>query len=232
MANIQTASRKIRILIADDSEEIRNYLRKIITNENNFEVIDMVASAAGAVKAAIQLNPDIVLMDIQMETRTAGIEGIKKIRDYNPSIKNIVLTVHNQDNLIYQAYTAGAMDYIVKTSNTRDILNSLCAVANNNLILRPEIANRLMSICQRIQEEHSTLKEILKIMMGITNTEFEIIKLVYYGNTYKNIAKQRFVEETTIRTEIHRILQKFKKKKMKDVINTLQDINFFKIFDF
>lgn len=203
----------------------------MIRHEADMELAGAASSGMEAVQMAAAINPDIVLMDIQMESKTAGIEAIEKIRLANPAIKAIVLTIHSRDDLLYRAYAAGAMDYIIKTSAIADILKSIRAVAANNLMLRPDIANKIVGECLRIQEEQSKIKEILKVMMKITNTEFEIIKLAYDGYSYKNIAEQRFVEETTIRTEIHWILKKFNRTKMKDVITLLKEIHFFETFD-
>jgi DNA-binding NarL/FixJ family response regulator len=221
----------IRVLIAEDSTEIRSYFEGIIKKELDMDIVGSASSGSEAVEKTISINPDIVLMDIQMETKTAGIEAIKQIRVYNPAIKSIVLTIHNRDDLLYRAYAAGAMDYIIKTSSIADILKSIRGVAANNLMLRPDIANKIIGECMRLQEEQGKMKEVLKVMMKITNTEFEIIKLVYDGCSYRNIAEQRFVEETTIRSEIYWILKKFKKNKMKDVIHLLKEINFFETFN-
>jgi DNA-binding NarL/FixJ family response regulator len=218
-------------LIAEDSEEISGYFKAAIQQEEDMEVIGTALTGLEAVEKAAKLNPGIVLMDIQMETKTAGIDAIEKIRAANPAIKAIVLTIHSRDDLLYRAYAVGAMDYIIKTSPLNDVLKSIRAVASNNLMLRPEIANKLMGEYRRIQEEQGKVKEIFKVMMKITNTEFEIIKLVYDGYSYKGIAQQRFVEETTIRSEIYWILKKFNKRRMKDVISLLRDIRFFEIFD-
>ncbi|WP_010258664.1 response regulator transcription factor [Treponema primitia] len=221
----------IRIIIAEDSSEIRNYFNKIIQSEADMEVAALAASGAEAVEKALLIKPDIILMDIQMESRTDGIEAIAKIHGKEPAIKAIVLTIHSRDDLLYQAYAAGAMDYIIKTNDVADVLTSIRAVASNSLMLRPEIANKIMSEARRIQETQDQMKEILRVMMKITNTEFEIIKLAYDGYSYKDIATQRLVEETTIRSEIYWILKKFNKNKMKDVIKSLKEINFFETFN-
>ncbi|GHT65626.1 DNA-binding response regulator [Spirochaetia bacterium] len=222
---------KIRVLIADDTAEIVNYFAHIIRQEEDIEVAGLAFSGEEAVAKVRELNPHIVLMDIQMETKTAGIDAIEKIREFNPAIKTIILTIHSRDDLIFKAYTVGAMDYIIKTSPVEEILSSIRAVASNTLMLRPEIANRILGESRRISETQSKVKEVLKVMMKISNTEYEIIKMAYDGYPYKKIAEQRFVEETTIRSEIYWILKKFNKKKMKDVITLLKEINFFALLE-
>ena len=222
---------RIGVLIADDANEIADYFAGIISQEEDMEVLALASSGEEAVVKARALNPQIVLMDIQMETKTAGIDATKQIREYNPAIKVIILTIHSRDDLIFKAYTAGAMDYIIKTSPVEDILKSIRAASSNSLMLRPEIANKIMEESRRISEKQSKMKEVLKVMMKISNTEFEIIRMAYNGYSYREIAELRFVEETTIRSEIYRILKKFDKKRMKDVILLLKEINFVDFFE-
>jgi DNA-binding NarL/FixJ family response regulator len=219
----------IRINIADDSAEIRSYFRAIIQNENDMEVVATAASGREAVEQALNFKPDIILMDIQMQSRTDGIEAIEEIHKKELSIKIIVLTIHSRDDLLFRAYAAGAIDYIIKTRDKQDILISIRAAASNTLLLRPEIAGKIMGEARRIQESRNKMKEILRVMM-ITNNEFEIIKLVYNGHTYRDMADRRFVEETTIRSEVSLILKKFKRNRMKDLIKELKEINFFETF--
>jgi len=222
---------KIGVLIADDAKEIADYFAGFIQQEEDMEVLGLAFSGEEAVSKAKALNPQIVLMDIQMETKTAGLDAIEHIRNYNPAIKVIILTIHSRDELIFKAYTVGAMDYIIKTSPVEDILKSIRAASSNGLMLRPEIAKKIIDESNRISEKQGKMKEILKVMMMISNTEFEIIRMVYNGYSYKEIAERRFVEETTIRSEIYRILKKFDKKRMKDVILILKEINFMDLFE-
>ena len=223
--------RKIRVLIAEDSKEIRDFFKMIIQNESDMMVVDVAGNGHDAVAKTIEHHPDIVLMDIQMETKTAGIEAIEKIRDFDPAIKTIVLTIHRRDDLLFKAYAVGASDYIIKTDSIVDILNSIRAVMSNNLLLRPEIANKIMGEYMRIQKQQNKMKEVLHVMMKITNTEYEILMLVYNGYSYKSIAQRRCVEETTVRSEIFRIMKKFGMNKMKDVIGLLREIHFFEVVD-
>jgi DNA-binding NarL/FixJ family response regulator len=221
----------ISVLIAEDSREIREYFKGILQSENDIEVVGEAASGVEAVEQALRLMPDIVLMDIQMDTRTDGIEAIGQIKKRAPEIKALVLTIHKNDELLYRAYAAGAMDYIFKTNSADMVISSIRAASSNTLSLRPEIANKIMTEARRVAASQDKMKEVLKVMMKITNTEFEIIKLAYDGCKYREMAKLRYVEETTIRSEIYWILKKFNKKKMKDVISLLKEINFFETFD-
>ena len=183
----------IKVFIADDASEIRAYFQMILQNEPDMEVVGTASSGKEAVDKVMKLCPDIVLMDIQMESRMAGIEAIEKIRELNPDIKSIVLTIHEKDDFLFKAYAVGAADYIIKTRSVVEIINSIRNVMANKLMLRPDVANKIMGEYMRIKEEQGKMKETLKIMTKLTNTEYEILKLIFNGYSYKNIA-QRYVE--------------------------------------
>jgi len=219
--------------LADDGEDIRDYLCEIIANEHcssehdsneysSMEVIGTAANSRDAIELVDKLLPDIVLMDIQMETRTAGIDAIEIIRSKHPEIKCIVITIHEDDEYLFQAYLVGAADYIIKTSEPDKIIKSIYDVNTNQLLLRPEVAQKIMREYRRIQSTHSHMRNTLQVMMKVSTAEYEILRLIYDGHSYRSIAKLRCVEETTIRSQVNHILKKFKKKRMKEVIAELR----------
>ncbi|GAA0179552.1 response regulator transcription factor [Clostridium sediminicola] len=221
---------KIKIVIVDDMKNIVDYFKMILNNEPDMEVIGTANSGIEGVKVVKEQKPDVVLMDIQMESRMAGIEAIKLIKEELANVKIIVLTIHQEDELLFAAYSSGAMDYIVKTSSVVKILQSIRNVYNNQLSLRPDIAEKILGEFTRLRNAQSSLIETLNIVSKLTNSEFEILKAVYNGCKYKQIAKQRYVEEITIRGQVNKILKKFQEKKMKDVVKKLKQLNFFDIY--
>jgi DNA-binding NarL/FixJ family response regulator len=222
---------KIGIVVVDDAEEIRNYFKMILSKENDMQVVGEASNGKEAYDVVAKTKPDIVLMDIQMETETAGIDAIKRINEEFDCVKTIVLTVHEEDELLFQAYTVGAMDYIVKTSSIVDIIQSIRNVYKNEMSLRPEIAEKIISEFSRLRTQQSSLIYTLNIISKLTNSEFEILKAVYNGNSYKQITNQRCVEEVTIRTQVNKILKKFQMRSMKDVIRLLKGMKFFEIYN-
>ncbi len=221
---------KIRIVIVDDFEDIRNHFKMILARETDMEVVATASSGAEGYEVVMQHQPDIVLMDVQMETEMAGIETTRKIKEQMDAIKVIVLTIHEEDEILFKAYGAGAIDYIVKTSSIVEILNSIRNVYNNKLSLRPEVAGKIITEFARLQNEQSNLVGTLNVMSKLTNTEFIILKAIYGGKTYQQIAKERFVEEVTIRTQVNKILKKFEKQSMKEVIKALKELRIFDIY--
>ena len=216
----------IRILLADDSAEIRSYFHSVLSREPDFEVVGEADSGEACVKAAEALRPDIILMDIQMETETAGIDAARVIHDSMPESKIIMLTIHSDDEMLFQAYSGGALDFIVKTDSIAKIISSIHSVSSNQMQLRSDVAAKIVTEFQRIRNEKASLLYTLNILSKMTNSEFEVLCCIYNGDTYKEVAKTRFVSEVTIKSQVNSILKKFGMKRMKDVIAVLNQVDF------
>ncbi len=222
---------RIRILMADDSAEVCGYFNGIISHEPDMEWVGCVSSGAEAVRTARLLRPDIVLMDIQMETRTAGITASGQIIAGLPKTKVIILTILEDDELLFQAYCAGVTDYIIKTDPTERILTSIRNAHRNQLILRPEYAEKIIEELKRVREEQHSLLYSLNTLSRLSNSEFEVLKSLYQGLNARQISEKRFVSLGTVKTQIHSILQKFGFKSVREVVRKLHEINFDYIID-
>ena len=138
----------IRIMMADDSPEIRNYFAGFLSHEADMELVGSASSGAEAVQMAGELRPDIILMDIQMETRVAGIAASKQILAKYPAIKIIILTILEDDDLLFQAYCAGVIDYINETFRPGDVVFSLMSqytpvTAVPEVMAHPKLSRRI-----------------------------------------------------------------------------------------
>lgn len=216
----------IRVLIVDDMEEIREYLRDLIAEfADDIQVAGFASSGREAVEAALRDRPDVVLMDVQMETRTAGVTAIDAIHKAAPEIRCIVLTIHENDEYLFQAYQCGASDYIIKTMEPQAIVAAIRDVYENELLLRPQVAKKFIREYQRLQANQSQVQEALEVMLLLSAAEYEVLRLINDGYSYRDIARLRFVEESTIRSQANHILKKFRKKRMRDVVALLRDLN-------
>ena len=216
----------IRIMIADDNLEIRSYFSNILTHETDMELAGCASSGAEAIRMARELKPDIILMDIQMETRVAGIAASKQIIEEMPGTKIIILTILEDDDLLFQAYCAGVTDYIIKTDSISQILTSVRNAYQNQFILRPQYAEKIVVELKRVKEEQMSLLYSLNMLTKLSNSEFEVLKCLYQGMNARQIYEARFVSLGTVKTQIHSILQKFGLKSMNEVIKQLKVIRF------
>jgi len=222
---------KIRIAIVEDMIDIAEYFAMVLAKEPDFEIVGIAHSGTKGVELVQNTVPDIVLMDIQMEHQFAGIEAIEKIKAKFPAIKVIVLTVNEEDEMIYRAFAAGASEYIIKSASVADIINSIHLVHENQLSLRPEIASKILDEFSRIKTYQDTLIYTLNIIAKLTTAEFEVLVALRQGKTYHQVATERYVEDVTIRTQVNKILKKFGEHNIKTVIKRLETLKIFDIYD-
>ena len=217
---------RIRILMADDNPEICSYFSAILSGEPDMELIGSASSGAEAVRLAQELRPDIVLMDIQMETRVAGITASRQILAALPQTKVIILTILEDDDLLFQAYCAGVIDYIIKPDAAEQIVTSIRNAYQNQLVLRPQYAGKIIDELKRVKEEQYSLLYSLNMLTRLSNSEFEVLKSLYQGMNARQISEERFVSLGTVKTQIHSILQKFGMKSVSEVVRQLHEIRF------
>ena len=222
---------RIRIIMADDNPDICSYFSGLLSAEEDMELAGTAASGAEAVQLARQTRPDIVLMDIQMETRTAGIAASRQILSELPETKVIILTILEDDDLLFQAYCAGVIDYIIKTDAAGQILTSIRNAYRNQLILRPQYAEKIIDELKRVREEQVSLLYSLNVLTRLSNSEFEVLRSLYQGMNARRISEERFVSLGTVKTQIHSILKKFGMKSVSEVVRQLHAIRFDYIID-
>lgn len=220
----------IRILIADDFFDVRDYFRMVLSKECDFEIVGTAGSGGEAVELAMEKQPDVILMDITMEGKLSGIEATGRIKAKLPGTKVIILTMHDDDEILFQAFSTGAEDYLIKDSSLVEVIQSIKNVYANQLALRPEISKKIQQEFTRMRGEKLKLIETLNIISNLTNSEFEIIRACCMGKKYRQIAKERCVEEVTIRTHVNNILRKFAKRRMKEVVELMRETDIMEIY--
>ena len=223
---------KIRIALVDDISDIREYMCSIFSREADMEIVGTASSGKEGIKVVLETKPDIVLMDIQMETDTAGIDAIRTIKEKLEAVKIIVLTIHDEDELLFQAFCAGAVDFVTKTSSIVEVLNSVRSVYSNKMSLRPDISQKIVEEMARLKSAETSLLYGMNIISRLTTSEFEILRALYDGYSYKQIARQRSVEDVTIRTQVNKMTKKFEGTSLKGVVDTLKKIQFFEYYKF
>lgn len=221
----ENMDRKIKVLIAEDMEPIRRKYVKIINASEDLEVVSDVEFGEEAVKQAKERKPDVILMDIEMETPDAGIRATQRILQDNPDVRIIILTVYEEDELIFTAFQLGVCDYILKNASQEEIIKSIHNAYENHCPLRPEIASRILGEFKRVRSYETSFLYAVNIVSTLTTTELEILGLLLEGKTRKEICSLRQVEMSTVKTQIHNILQKFNKTSMDEIIDMINNMN-------
>lgn len=222
---------KIRIIICDDMPQICRHFEKVISSCDDMQVIAVASDGKEVTRLAAELVPDIILMDIQLENEEAGIAATERILAKNPEIKIIMITVHKEDDLIFKSYGAGAVDYIIKTETDEEIINSIRNVYKNEVFIRPSIAKKILTEFSKMYKSQASIMYTIAIITNLTNSEIDILKLIYHGVKRKDIADMRNVELVTINTQVRNILKKLGYRNTNEMISSLKALGIAKILD-
>lgn len=219
----------IRVLIAEDIEPVLKRYVRILKTDENIEVVGQVQTGREAAAVAIQQRPDVVLMDVEMETRTAGLDATKEILARRPETKIIILTVYEDDETVFQAFQLGVSDYFLKNSPPEEIISCVKDAYKNLSPIRPVIAKKIRDEFQRTKKQESSILYYMHTVSQLTQTELDILNLTAEGYTRQQICDIRCVELSTIKSQIHNILKKFNSSNMQELVATL---NSYRIFDY
>lgn len=194
--------KRIRILIADDHQLFREGLRALLSTQPEFDVVGEAASGEEAIIQANDLQPDVILMDIQMPSLN-GIEAIRRIHNTNPHIRVIVVTVFEEDDSVFAAMRAGARGYISKGADQLEIFKVIRAVANGESLFGPKVTEWLTNFFSAPNQAASR-----EIFSELTAREHEVLTLIAQGFTNAEIARRLFLSSKTVRNHISNIFSK------------------------
>jgi DNA-binding NarL/FixJ family response regulator len=200
---------RIRILLAEDQEIVRQGLRYIIEAQPDMLVVGEAADGNDAVRLAFSAQPEVILMDIRMPGRT-GIEATRDILQSRPGTRIILLTTFDIQEYVYDGIRAGAVGYLLKDAETQTLLESIRAAQRGAVIYRSESSRQALSKIlgneNGIGMPGDTLPPLVE---PLTDREQEILQQMAYGLRNSEIASLLSISEGTVKTHIHRILQKF-----------------------
>ncbi len=193
---------KQRILIVDDHEVVRIGLRSLLQHHPQFEVVGEAGTAKEAIDKVAQLLPDAVLMDIRLPG-PSGIEACEEITHTYPNTKVIMLTSYAEDEMLFSAIRAGASGYVLKQIGGDDLVKALEAVGRGEAPLDPAMTKRIFQEVKRVvkQEEASAFAHL-------SDNEKKVLLKVSEGKTNREISKELFLGEGTIRNYVSSILSK------------------------
>jgi NarL family two-component system response regulator LiaR len=198
--DLGTATRAARVLIADDQTLFRSGLARLLAVDDRVNVVGEAVDGAEAVKLALALKPDIVLMDIKMPNLD-GIEATRRILAENPKIRVLMLTTFEADNHVIQALNAGASGYVLKDSQASAIVSSILAVVAGERVMASAVANRVLEMLTGA----TTPKEFYD---GLTAREVEILKMLATGMANKQIAFKLKISDKTVRNHVSNMYEK------------------------
>lgn len=199
----QTASQKIRVLLADDHTILRAGLRMMLDAQPDIEVVGEASDGRQALAEAQRLQPDVVLMDITMPEMN-GIEATRQVKRALDSTRVLILTMHENEEYLFQVLRAGASGYILKEAASTELISAIRIVWAGRFYMSPSAQSMMVGdYLQRVRsgEERDSYS-------ALTEREREILKLVAEGHTNNQIAERLFISPKTVDTHRTHIMDK------------------------
>lgn len=189
----------IRILLADDHEMVRIGVSAYLQAQPDMEVVAEAENGQQAVEHSLEYRPDIILMDMVMPIMT-GAEATAEIIKQWPEAKIMIVTSFLEDDKVYPALEAGAISYLLKTTNAKQIADAIRKTYSGTSVLEPEVTNKMMQRMRSNQDR--ALHE------DLTEREQEVLLLMAKGMTNQQIADTLFIALKTVKTHVSNILSK------------------------
>jgi DNA-binding NarL/FixJ family response regulator len=190
---------KIRVLVADDHPMLREGLVAVLDTQQDFEVVGEAADGSEVVRLAEPLNPDVILLDLEMPG-VDGVAALEKLRSAGSEARTIVFTAYDTDERILGALRAGARGYLLKGASRTEIFDAIHTVYAGGSLLQPVVTNKLLQTMSREERREET--------EPLTPREIEVLGLLALGLQNKEIASRLFITERTVKFHVSSLMHK------------------------
>ena len=201
------AADPIRTLIVDDHALFRRGLEMVLESEPDIELVGEASDGEEAVSKAGDSLPDVILMDIRMP-RSSGIEACRALKDVAPSAKIVMLTISDEEEDLFEAIRAGASGYLLKDIPLDEVADTVRVVYGGQSLINPSMAGKLLTefaaLARRDQQEPPQQVPAPRL----TDREIQVLRLVARGMNNRDIAKELFISENTVKNHVRNILEK------------------------
>jgi DNA-binding NarL/FixJ family response regulator len=196
-------AQKIRVVVADDEPPYRNALQRTLGLMADCEVLAVCKDGQEALDACLSDPPDVLLTDLNMP-RLGGIELIRKLHRQEKDVSVVVLTVEEDADTVFDAFRAGALGYLLKTSTPQDVIDAIRLAEKGEAKITPRIAAKVIEDFRRVREDEETDDSELYVL---SDREAEILDLVAQGLRNKEIATKLSIAEKTVKNHVSNILK-------------------------
>jgi DNA-binding NarL/FixJ family response regulator len=192
----------IRVLVVDDHPLFRDGVVAALLTAPDVEVVGEAGDVAGAISAAAELVPDVVLMDLQLPDGS-GVDATRAVLDRTPSVRVLVMTMSDDDEAVVASMRAGARGYVIKGTGRDDVLHAVRTVAGGGAVFSPAVADRLGGLFGSLAAVPGKVA-----FPSLTAREREVLDLVARGYDNRRIARELFLSDKTVRNHVSNVLTK------------------------
>jgi two-component system, NarL family, response regulator LiaR len=204
-----TPAHTVSLLICDDHKILTDALATMVGLDDGFVLVaDPVHTPEEAIRLAEEHLPDVALMDIMFKgAGMSGIDATRRIKEVSPSTKVVVMTAHHEDRLMVEAVEAGASGFLSKDEAAEEVLASVKAAADGEVLIDPDTLTRLLA---QVAQEREEERDARKLLGDLTEREREILGLLARGLRNEDIARQLYISPQTVQTHVRNILGKLR----------------------
>jgi DNA-binding NarL/FixJ family response regulator len=206
---------KLRILLADDHEIVRRGLRSLLEKHDGWEVCGEASDGRETVDKAIQLKPDVVIVDIGMP-KLNGLDTTRQLLQHDPQFKVIVLTITDSDQVIREALNAGARGFVLKSDAARDLVSAVEALQNKRMFFTPRVNDLVLA--GFLEKGSPVSRREAPELPTLTAREREITQLLAEGNSSKEVAVLLNLSTKTVETHRSNIMRKLSFHSIRDLV--------------
>ena len=196
-------SEPVRVLVVDDQELFRRGLIMLLSGDTDIEVVGEASDGITATELAVKTAPDVILLDVRMPRRT-GVEACRGIKEAVPSAKIIMLTVSDEEADLYESVKNGASGYLLKDSSIEEVAQAIRVVNEGQSLISPSMAVKLIDEFKQMSKPEREQGPALRL----TERELEVLRLVAKGLNNREVAKELFISENTVKNHVRNILEK------------------------
>lgn len=196
-------SSTIRVVIADDEPAYRNAIQRTLTLMPECQIIGVCKDGQEALELCMEDPPDVLLTDINMP-RLDGLELIRRALKKEKDIRVVILTVNEDDETVFEAFRAGALGYLLKTSTPQDVVDAIRLANRGEAKITPKIATKVIEDFRRVKDDDETDDTELYVL---SDRETEILELIAKGMRNKEIANHLSIAEKTVKNHVSNILK-------------------------
>jgi DNA-binding NarL/FixJ family response regulator len=196
----------VRVVVADDQRVVREGLSTLLALLDGVEVVGAAADGDEVVRLAVEMHPDVVLMDLRMP-RCDGVEATRRLRGLDPNIKVLMLTTYADDRSVIDALRAGARGYLTKDAGAEEIQRALDQLTEGHAVIDPAVQHHLLDAITA-SPPPATAEPAPQFPDGLTLREAEVLALIAGGLSNGEIAERLVVNETTVKSHINHLFAK------------------------
>lgn len=190
-----------KILVVDDQVLFREALVRLLSSQDDLEVIGQASNGKEALDKLKHLQPDLVLLDLRMPVMD-GLEATRALREAHPGLKVVILTVSDAESDVFEALKNGAVGYLVKSMRAETLFQKVRDISQGEIALSPLLASRVLEEFSRLKRHEE------KSYGGLSDREREVLKMVVDGKSNKDIGAALVIAESTVKRHLHNILHK------------------------